>query len=127
MRHHSSAALKQREDRSAGEHRHQRVEAAILDELRSLLRDDVTDPELEGVRLTAIELSTDSKMARVHFAVPRGRPRTAVERAFGRALGFLRGRLAEGVEMKRTPDLRFVYEAEITEEVPPSLPPPTSQ
>ncbi|MBX3207700.1 MAG: ribosome-binding factor A [Labilithrix sp.] len=98
---------------AAGAHRHQRVEASILEELRSVLRDDVTDPELEGVRLTAIVLSPDSKVARVHYAVPRARPRTAVDRAFTRAAGFLRGRLAEGVELKRTPDLRFVYEAEI--------------
>ena len=98
---------------AAGSVRHQRVESSILEELRSILRDDVTDPELEGVRLTAIVLSPDSKKARVHFAVPRGRPRTAVLRAFTRATGFLRGRLAEGVELKRTPDLRFVYEAEI--------------
>lgn len=98
---------------AAGAHRHQRVESSILEELRSILRDDVTDPELEGVRLTAIVLSPDGKNARVHFAVPRGRPRTAVERAFTRATGFLRGRLAEAVELKRTPELRFVYEAEI--------------
>lgn len=98
---------------AAGAHRHQRVEASVLEELRSIVRDDVTDPELEGVRLTAIVLSPDSKNAKVHFAVPRGRPRTAVERAFARATGFLRGRLAEGVELKRTPDLRFVYEGEI--------------
>ena len=109
--------MKRREERGGGaEHRHQRVEGAILEELRSIVRDDVTDPELEGVRLTAIVLAPDSKMARVHFAVPRGRPRTAVERAFERASGFLRGRLAEGVELKRTPELRFVYEAEITSE-----------
>jgi ribosome-binding factor A len=36
-----------------------------------------------------------------------------VERAFTRASPFLRARLAEGVELKRTPDLRFVFEAEI--------------
>jgi ribosome-binding factor A len=98
---------------ATGAHRHQRVESSILEELRSILRDDITDPELEGVRLTAIVLSPDGKLARLHFAVPRGRPRTAVERAFTRATGFLRGRLAEGVELKRTPELRFVYEAEI--------------
>ena len=98
---------------AAGAHRHQRVEAAILEELRSILRDDVTDPELEGVQLTAIVLAPDGKIAKVHFAVPRGRPRTAALRAFTRATGFLRARLAEGVELKRTPDLRFVYEAEI--------------
>ncbi|MDF2694596.1 MAG: hypothetical protein K0S65_2979 [Labilithrix sp.] len=98
---------------AAGAHRHQRVEASVLEELRSIVRDDITDPELEGVQLTAIVLSPDNRNARVHFAVPRGRPRTAVERAFARATGFLRGRLAEAVELKRVPDLRFVYEAEL--------------
>jgi len=98
---------------AAGAHRHQRVESSILEELRSILRDDMTDPELEGVQLTAIVLTPDSKLAKVHFVVPRGRPRTAVERAFARATGFLRARLAEGVELKRTPELRFIYEAEI--------------
>ncbi len=93
--------------------RHQRVESAILEELAFILRDDVSDPELEGVRLTNIALSADGKVARVHFAVPRGRPRSAVERAFVRATGFLRARLAEGVDLKRTPELRFVYESEI--------------
>lgn len=98
---------------AAGAYRHQRVETSILEELRAIVRDDVTDPELEGVRLTAVVLSPDGKTARVHFAVPRARPRTAVDRAFTRATGFLRGRLAEGVELKRTPELRFVYEAEL--------------
>jgi ribosome-binding factor A len=36
-----------------------------------------------------------------------------VERAFTRAAPFLRARLAEAVELKRTPELRFVFEAEI--------------
>jgi ribosome-binding factor A len=101
------------EKEGAGHIRHQRVESSILEELRSILRDDVTNPVLEGVRLTAIVLAPDSKVARVHFVVPRGRPRKDVEAAFVRATGFMRVRLAEGVELKRTPDLRFIFEAEI--------------
>jgi ribosome-binding factor A len=97
----------------AAGHRHQRLEVSVREELQSILRDDVTDPELEGVMVSAVVLSPDYRNARVHFMVPRGRPRTAVERAFGRAAPFLRARLAEAVELKRTPELRFVYEAEI--------------
>lgn len=103
----------EREASAAGAHRHQRVEAAILDELRSILRDDVTDPTLEGIELTAIVLSPDSKLARLHYVAPKGRDREQISRAFDRAQGFMRARLAEGVEMKRTPELRFVFEAEI--------------
>ena len=101
-------------DREGAGYRHARVEVSILEELRSLLRDDVTDPELEGVRITAVALTSDYRTARVHFMVPRGRPRTAVERAFDRASRFLRARMGEALELKRTPDLRFVYESEIT-------------
>jgi len=108
---------------AANAHRHQRVETSILEELRSILRDDVTDPRLDGVRLTAIVLSADSKIARVHFAIPRGgASRQEVEAAFVRATGFLRGRLSEGVDLKRTPDLRFVFEAET---IDPDLLPPS--
>lgn len=99
-------------------HRHARVEAAVLDELRSILRDDVSDPELEGVRLSAVVMSVDGKSARVHFLVPRGRPRSAVERAFARASRFMRARLADAVELKRVPELKFVYEAQIDPSAP---------
>lgn len=99
-------------------HRHARVEAAVLDELRSILRDDVSDPELEGVRLTAVVMSVDGKSARVHFLVPRDRPRSAVERAFARASRFMRARLADAVELKRVPELKFVYEAQIDPSAP---------
>lgn len=96
-----------------GGHRHPRLEAQIREELQSILRDDVSDQELEGVVVSAVVLSADYRSARVHFLVPRGRPRSAVERAFGRASAFLRVRLGEAIELKRLPELRFVYEAEI--------------
>lgn len=103
---------REREGAGAG-HRHQRVEVSVLEELRAILRDDVSDPELERVRITAVTLSPDYRNARVHFVVPKGRPRAAVERAFERASAFMRGRLVEAIELKRTPDLRFVFEAEL--------------
>src|SRR5688500_17298878 len=104
-------------------HRHQRLETSILEELGAILRDDVSDPELEGVELTAVVLSPDGRNAKVHFVVPRARPRplgapprtprSAAERAFARATGFLRGRLVDAIELKRAPDLKFVCDGEI--------------
>lgn len=101
-----------REEKGAG-YRHQRLEVSILEELRSLLRDDVSDPDLERVGVTAVSLSPDYKNARVHFVIPRGGSRAQVERGLARATAFLRRRLADSIELKRTPDLRFVFEAEV--------------
>lgn len=101
-----------REEEGAG-HRHLRVQGLILEELRALMRDEVSDPTLFDVSIAAVVLSVDYRHARVHFAVRSGGPpRAEVERAFGRASAFLRARLADAIDMKRTPDLRFVYDGD---------------
>lgn len=94
-----------RDEESAG-HRHARLQGLILDELRALLRDDVADPALAGVRIASVVLSVDYRHARVHFLT--GETSRESERALTRATPFLRARLAEAIEMKRVPDLRFV-------------------
>jgi ribosome-binding factor A len=99
-----------RDDEGAG-HRHLRVQSLVLEELRALLRDDVSDPDLGDVRIVAVVLSVDYRHARVHFVLNGAatEPRV-VQRALERATPFLRARLAEAVEMKRVPELRFVLD-----------------
>jgi ribosome-binding factor A len=102
-------------DSEGAGYRHARLQGLILEELRALLRDDVTDPALTEVRITAVVLSVDYRHARVHFAVRGARhgveqERGRVERALGRATPFLRARLAEAIDLKRVPDLRFVFD-----------------
>ena len=96
-------------------YRHARLQGLILEELRALLRDDVTDPAFAEVRITAVVLSVDYRHARAHFAL-RGvgasaeQERGRVDRAFGRATPFFRACLAEAIDLKRVPDLRFVFD-----------------
>jgi ribosome-binding factor A len=100
-----------REDEGAG-HRHARLEGLVLEELRALLRDDVSDPALVDVGITNLVLSVDYRHARVHFALRDGGPgsRARAEHALVRATPFLRARLADAIDMKRIPDLRFVFD-----------------
>ena len=99
-----------RRDEEGAGHRHLRVQGLVLDELRSLLRDDVHDPALAGVRFVAVVLSVDYRHARIHFVLSAGDAGElrAIERALVRATPFLRARLADAIEMKRVPDLRFI-------------------
>ncbi|MGD0675078.1 MAG: ribosome-binding factor A [Polyangiaceae bacterium] len=99
-----------RDDEGAG-HRHLRVQSLVLEELRALLRDDVSDPNLSVVRLVAVVLSVDYRHAKVHFVLTGAVVGAAgAQRALARATPFLRARLAETVEMKRVPDLRFIFD-----------------
>jgi ribosome-binding factor A len=103
-------------DREGAAHRHGRLERLILEELRALLREDIADPTLFDARITSLVLSVDYRHARVHFALRGGgsadvgRERALVERAFARATPFLRAQIAEAIDLKRVPDLRFVFD-----------------
>jgi ribosome-binding factor A len=97
--------------KSAG-HRHERLQGLILEELRALLRDDVSDPRLASARVTTVLLSVDYRNARVHYTCApsdAGAARRS-EQAFARATPFLRARLADALDLKRVPDLRFVFD-----------------
>jgi ribosome-binding factor A len=105
-----------KQDREGAGHRHGRLQRIILEELRALLREDVADPVLVAARITSLVLSVDYRHARVHFALQGGgtldveRERAHAERAFERATPFLRAQLADAVDIKRAPDLRFVFD-----------------
>ncbi len=78
-----------------------------------LTRENLRDPDLQGVSVTVGEVrcSPDLKHATVFCSplgddTPEGRARLAA--ALTRAAAFLRGRLGREIDMKFTPDLRFV-------------------
>jgi ribosome-binding factor A len=103
-------------DESAG-HRHARLQELLRREIEALLRDDVGDPHLEPVRVAGVVLSIDYRHARVHYTILRGHEgddidRASVAQALGRVTAFLRSRLAETIDLKRIPELRFVFDAE---------------
>ncbi|MGC4113598.1 MAG: ribosome-binding factor A [Myxococcales bacterium] len=95
--------------------RHQRIEHVVLDELRSILRDDVRQPGLTGVVLLRLDLAPDGSHARVAFAA-RAEPGEEEAQAGRRtraaleaATGFLRARLATSLNLKRLPMLGFTF------------------
>ena len=101
------------EGRGAGV-RHPRLEELFREELNSILDFEITDPRLEGTRISMVELSRDGSRARVWVswhadvnANAGAQNALVVELAFERAAGFFRQRLCEALPLKRTPDLTF--------------------
>jgi len=106
--------------RAAG-HRHARLQQILREELDAIGRDELTDPRFDGIRFTSVELSVDYRNARVRFLVPRalkaGRDEhERLERALTHAGSFLRARLADAVDLKQAPNLRFVWDREAAEQ-----------
>jgi len=105
------------EGRGAGV-RHPRLEELFREELNSILDFEITDPRLDGTRISMVELSRDGSRARVWVSVHAeaivnasfAQSALVLELAFERAAGFFRQRLCEALPLKRMPDLSFRLE-----------------
>jgi ribosome-binding factor A len=91
-----------------------RVADQIRSELATLLTREVHDPGIGFVTLTRVQVSADLQLARVLYtALGDDKARATSGRALERAAPFLRRQLGSRLRLKRTPELRFVYDDSI--------------
>ncbi len=93
-----------------GFNRAQRVGDQIQRELSDVIARAVDDPRVEGVTLSAVDVSRDLGNARVFVTLPEGVDPGPAVKALNRAAGYLRRRLAERLHMRYMPSLRFAHD-----------------
>jgi ribosome-binding factor A len=88
-----------------------RVADQIRSELATLLVREVHDPGMGFVTLTRVQVSPDLQVARVLYTVlGDAKSRESSAKALGRAATFLRRQIGSRLRLKRTPELRFIYD-----------------
>src|SRR5437868_3355227 len=95
-----------------------RVGEALRHALAEVLtRNEIRDPELEGVSVTITQVkpSPDMRYATVYCEPLGGRNAKAIVAALNRHKGFLRGEMGHRITMKFTPELRFVEDKSFAE------------
>ncbi|OGO91352.1 MAG: ribosome-binding factor A [Coxiella sp. RIFCSPHIGHO2_12_FULL_44_14] len=75
-----------------------------------LLKKEVSDPRLNQLSITSVRVSPDLANADIYFTFPQGTHLEEVKKALAKALGYLRHRLAERVELRYVPRLNFLYD-----------------
>jgi len=91
--------------------RNQRLGNQVLRTLNELLRFETKDPRLEGVSLSAVNLSGDLSVAQVYFSMldPNADP-ASVQQGLEKATGFLRSKLGRAIKVRHVPELRFEHD-----------------
>ena len=106
--------MSRRNDRSSlkgPSQRQLRVGEMLRHALSDILRArDIRDPDLEGISVTVTQVkpSPDMRHATVFVQPLGGQKAATIVEALNRHRGFLRGELGRGIELKFTPELRFV-------------------
>jgi len=92
-------------------HRMESVGRELQEEIAEIVRTEIDDPLIGFVTITDVEMSPDLKHARVYFSVLGDeQEKRDTARGIRRAAKFIRGRIAERVELRYVPTLRFVLD-----------------
>lgn len=92
-----------------------RVSQRIQQEITLLFEREVSDPRLANVNVTRVEVSSDLRYAKI-FVAPRSADEDATHEMMGalsRATGFFRHHLAESLDLRFAPEVRFLLDRSI--------------
>jgi ribosome-binding factor A len=86
----------------------QRVGELIREVLSEMILRDLSDPRLETVTITEVEVTSDLKLARVFFNARGDRVREeAALQGLESAAGFIKKNLGRGLRLRHMPELMF--------------------
>lgn len=94
--------------------RAERIADQIKDQVSQLLSFEVKDPAVGLLTVTHVKMTSDMGLAHVYYTlVGDDVERRKTARALDRATPFVRRRLAEDMNMRRAPEVRFHYDEDL--------------
>ena len=94
--------------------RARRVAERIAEELATLLQREVADPRLSLLTVTGVDVDRELSYATIYVSsMDPEQPRQAILDALEGAQGFLRSRLAQIIQLRTFPRLRFRWDTSL--------------
>jgi len=88
-----------------------RLQSLILEEISMMLHRDLKDPRLEMVSITEVDISEDLRSAKVYFCLyGNEQQKSDAKSGFDSASGFIKRELIKRLNIKRVPDLMFIFD-----------------
>ena len=89
----------------------QRISDRIRQELSELMIREISDPRLDNVFITDVKVDRELAYADIYYSAVEGHERAKeIQKGFDHANGFLRHILAERIELRVFPRLRFHWD-----------------
>ncbi len=91
----------------------ERLNHAFQEEISMILMTEIKDEDIRFVTITGVDTSSDLSFAKVYFTVLDKEKLSSTLEALNGASSFIRTKLAERVEVRHTPELKFIYDTSI--------------
>ena len=92
----------------------ERLNHTFMEEISTILMTEVKDEDIKFVTITGVDITNDLSYAKVYFTVLDKEKKKVVTDALNGAKGFIRKELSERIEIRHTPELKFVYDDSIS-------------
>lgn len=88
----------------------QRLNHTYMEEISMILMEEVKDEDLKNVIITGVDVTKDLSYAKVYFTLYAKEKKKEILTSLNNASSFIRGKLSERIEIRHTPELRFIYD-----------------
>jgi ribosome-binding factor A len=97
--------------------RSERVGELLIEVIADVLREDIRDPRVTAVTITAAKVTKDLRQARIYFTILGGASenKDAVLAGLKSALGFIRARIGKQLKLRFVPAIEFFYDESVDE------------
>lgn len=97
--------------------RSERVGELLTEVIADVLREDIRDPRVTAVTITAAKVTKDLRQARIYFTILGGSSenKDAVLVGLKSALGFIRARIGKQLKLRFVPAIEFFYDDSVDE------------
>lgn len=97
--------------------RSERVGELLTEVIAEVLREDIRDPRVTAVTITAAKVTKDLRQARIYFTILGGASenKDSVLAGLKSALGFIRARIGKQLKLRFVPAIEFFYDESVDE------------
>ncbi len=90
-----------------------RIESQIVKEVSDILLNETNDDLMKTVTITGCEVASDLSYAKIYFTSISDMENKEIEAEMEEASSYIRMKLADQIELRHTPKLRFIYDTSI--------------
>lgn len=94
-------------------HKKERIASDISRNISDILMNEANDELLKTVTITGCEVTSDLSFCKVYFTSLSELTKEEIEREMNEAAPFIRGKVSERVDIRHTPEIRFIYDKSI--------------
>ena len=90
----------------------ERLNHQFQEVISEILYKEVKNPDLKFVTITGCEITNDLSFCKVYFTV-LGKDTNEIKKELDNAASFIRGEISKRIEIRHTPELRFIFDESI--------------